>query len=178
MKAPANSILARVFLAFLTTAGVFYINYMPAMINGLKEALNFSTQNAGFVSSANQHPAVPCPRPRSTHFGERSRYISQAHGRAITEPGTPPEREGTEVTAAVDRPSRGEARHRVSTTIQTNQRFTDLVGRESLGPCRGKTRFREHHRVEVGSHGYGEWPSGIGRISRRHQRATSGHRHR
>jgi len=50
--------MARIFLAFLTTAGIFYINIMPAVINGLKEALEFSTQQAGFVSSANLYGAA------------------------------------------------------------------------------------------------------------------------
>jgi len=53
-----NSILARIYLAFLTTAGIFYINIMPAVINGLKEGLDFSNQQAGFVSSANLYGAA------------------------------------------------------------------------------------------------------------------------
>jgi len=50
--------LARIYLAFLTTAGIFYINIMPAVINGLKEGLDFSNQQAGFVSSANLYGAA------------------------------------------------------------------------------------------------------------------------
>lgn len=57
-KVLPNSILARVYLAFLTTAGIFYINIMPAVINGLKEGLDFSNQQAGFVSSANLYGAA------------------------------------------------------------------------------------------------------------------------
>jgi len=57
-QVPANSIMARIFLAFLTTAGIFYINIMPAVINGLKEGLHFSNQQAGFVSSANLYGAA------------------------------------------------------------------------------------------------------------------------
>lgn len=53
-----NSMLARIYLAFLTTAGIFYINIMPAVINGLKEGLDFSNQQAGFVSSANLYGAA------------------------------------------------------------------------------------------------------------------------
>lgn len=49
---------ARIFLAFLTTAGIFYINIMPAVINGLKEGLHFTNQQAGFVSSANLYGAA------------------------------------------------------------------------------------------------------------------------
>jgi MFS family permease len=50
--------LARIFLAFLTTSGIFYINIMPALVSGLKEALNFTNQQAGFVSSANLYGAA------------------------------------------------------------------------------------------------------------------------
>jgi len=57
-KLSPNGVMARIFLAFLTTAGIFYINIMPAVINGLKEALEFSTQQAGFVSSANLYGAA------------------------------------------------------------------------------------------------------------------------
>jgi hypothetical protein len=51
-----NGMWARIMLAFLTTAGIFYINIMPAVVSGLKEGLAFTSQEAGFVSSANQHP--------------------------------------------------------------------------------------------------------------------------
>ncbi len=57
-KVAPNSIFARVFLAFLTTAGIFYINIMPAVVNGLKEGLGFTSQQAGFVSSANLYGAA------------------------------------------------------------------------------------------------------------------------
>jgi predicted MFS family arabinose efflux permease len=56
-KVAANGIWARVFLAFLTTAGIFYINIMPAVVTGLKQGLGFTTQQAGFVSSANLYGA-------------------------------------------------------------------------------------------------------------------------
>ncbi len=58
MKVASDSVLARIFLSFLTTAGIFYINIMPAVINGLKEGLLFSNQDAGFVSSANLYGAA------------------------------------------------------------------------------------------------------------------------
>ena len=57
-KVNPNGMLARIFLAFLTTAGIFYINIMPALVSGLKEGLNFSNQQAGFVSSANLYGAA------------------------------------------------------------------------------------------------------------------------
>jgi predicted MFS family arabinose efflux permease len=58
IKVLPNSIVARIILAFLTTAGIFYINIMPAVINGLKEGLAFTSQQAGFVSSANLYGAA------------------------------------------------------------------------------------------------------------------------
>ena len=58
MKVAPNSVLARIFLSFLATAGIFYINFMPAVINGLKEGLQFTNQQAGFVSSANLYGAA------------------------------------------------------------------------------------------------------------------------
>jgi len=53
-----HGVFARVMLAFLTTAGIFYINIMPAVVSGLKEALDFTNQQAGFVSSANLYGAA------------------------------------------------------------------------------------------------------------------------
>ncbi|MDO6446151.1 MFS transporter [Colwellia sp. 1_MG-2023] len=58
IKVLPNSITARIILAFLTTAGIFYINIMPAVVNGLKEGLAFTSQQAGFVSSANLYGAA------------------------------------------------------------------------------------------------------------------------
>lgn len=52
-----NGMAASVFLAFLTTAGIFYINIMPALVSGLIEGLGFTNQQAGFVSSANLYGA-------------------------------------------------------------------------------------------------------------------------
>ena len=53
-----HGVMARIMLAFLTTAGIFYINIMPAVVSGLKEALDFTNQQAGFVSSANLYGAA------------------------------------------------------------------------------------------------------------------------
>ena len=58
MKVSPNSVMARIFLSFLATAGIFYINFMPAVISGLKEGLHFTNQQAGFVSSANLYGAA------------------------------------------------------------------------------------------------------------------------
>ena len=53
----ADGIAASVFLAFLTTAGIFYINIMPAVVSGLVDGLSFTSQQAGYVSSANLYGA-------------------------------------------------------------------------------------------------------------------------
>ncbi len=50
--------IARVFLAFLSTAGLFYVNILPALVDGLKTALGFSNQQAGSVASANLYGAA------------------------------------------------------------------------------------------------------------------------
>lgn len=49
---------ARVFLAFLSTAGIFYVNILPALVDGLISALGFSNQEAGAVASANLYGAA------------------------------------------------------------------------------------------------------------------------
>lgn len=54
----ANGALARVFLAFLATAGFFYVNIMPAIVDGLINGLGFGTEDAGFVGSANVYGAA------------------------------------------------------------------------------------------------------------------------
>jgi len=50
--------IASVFLAFLATAGLFYVNIMPALVNGLIDALGFTNQQAGAVGSANMYGAA------------------------------------------------------------------------------------------------------------------------
>jgi MFS family permease len=45
--------IARVLLAFLCTAGMLYVNIMPALVDGLKEGLGFSNKQAGLVGSFN-----------------------------------------------------------------------------------------------------------------------------
>ncbi len=55
---PPNSMLARIFLAFLASAGLFYVNIMPAIVDGLKEGLSFTDQQAGFAASANVYGAA------------------------------------------------------------------------------------------------------------------------
>jgi len=57
-KVSPNSMIARVFLAFLSTAGLFYVNILPALVDGLITALGFSNQQAGTVASANLYGAA------------------------------------------------------------------------------------------------------------------------
>ena len=54
-KAKKDSMLVRVLISFLTTAGLFYVNIMPALIDGFKQALHFTNQQAGFISSVNAY---------------------------------------------------------------------------------------------------------------------------
>ena len=50
--------MARIFLAFLTSAGLFYVNIMPTIVSGLIEALGFTNQQAGNIASANMYGAA------------------------------------------------------------------------------------------------------------------------
>ncbi len=57
-KAPPNGLLAALLLAFLTTAGLFYVNIMPALVSGLIDGLHFTQRDAGMVGSANVYGAA------------------------------------------------------------------------------------------------------------------------
>ena len=50
--------IARILLAFLATAGIFYINIMPAIVDGLIEGLAFTNKEAGLVASSNTYGAA------------------------------------------------------------------------------------------------------------------------
>lgn len=54
-KVAPDSMSARVLLSFLATAGFFYVNIMPAVVDGLKEGLAFSNKEAGMVGSFNMY---------------------------------------------------------------------------------------------------------------------------
>jgi len=56
--AAPNGEIARILLAFLATAGLFYVNIMPALVDGLIEGLGFSNRDAGLVGSANVYGAA------------------------------------------------------------------------------------------------------------------------
>jgi len=55
---PENGWLARLFLSMLATAGLFYVNIMAAIVDGLITGLHFSPKDAGFVASANVYGAA------------------------------------------------------------------------------------------------------------------------
>lgn len=57
-KAKKDSMLVRVLISFLATAGLFYVNIMPALVDGLKQALHFTNQQAGLIGSANVYGAA------------------------------------------------------------------------------------------------------------------------
>ncbi len=56
--AAPDGLMASVLLAFLATAGLFYVNIMPALVAGLIDGLGFSNREAGFVGSANVYGAA------------------------------------------------------------------------------------------------------------------------
>ncbi len=57
-RAAPDGLIACVLLAFLTTAGLFYVNIMPALVAGLIDGLGFSNREAGLVGSANVYGAA------------------------------------------------------------------------------------------------------------------------
>ena len=57
-KAAPHGEIARVLLAFLATAGLFYVNIMPALVSGLVDGAGFSNRQAGMVGSSNVYGAA------------------------------------------------------------------------------------------------------------------------
>ena len=53
-----DGLVAACFLSFLATAGIFYVNIMPALVSGLISGLGFTQREAGFVGSANLYGAA------------------------------------------------------------------------------------------------------------------------
>ncbi len=53
-----DAMAARFFLSMLATAGLFYANIMPAIVDGLIGGLGFTPQEAGYVGSANLYGAA------------------------------------------------------------------------------------------------------------------------
>ncbi|HEX5792256.1 MAG TPA: MFS transporter [Rheinheimera sp.] len=54
----ADSHLARLMLAFLATAGLFYVNIMPALVSGLIDGRGFTARDAGVIGSCNVYGAA------------------------------------------------------------------------------------------------------------------------
>src|SRR5512140_3259605 len=57
-KAAPHGEVARVLLAFLASAGLFYVNIMPALVDGLIQGAGFSNREAGLVGSSNVYGAA------------------------------------------------------------------------------------------------------------------------
>ncbi|WP_228614606.1 MFS transporter [Alkalimonas sp.] len=57
-KVESHGMAARVLLAFLATAGLFYVNIMPALVSGLIDGLGFSHRQAGLIASSNIYGAA------------------------------------------------------------------------------------------------------------------------
>ncbi len=50
-----EGLAARVIVAFLGTAGIFYVNVMPALIDALKVSAGFTNLQAGIIGAANTY---------------------------------------------------------------------------------------------------------------------------
>lgn len=57
-KASPDGMTASVMLAFLATAGLFYVNIMSALVAGLVDGLGFAQADAGLVGSVNVYGAA------------------------------------------------------------------------------------------------------------------------
>ncbi|MEM9600586.1 MAG: hypothetical protein AAF926_06160 [Pseudomonadota bacterium] len=56
--AAPNGLLAATLLAFLATAGLFYVNIMAAIVDGLVSGLGLTDAQAGNIGSANIYGAA------------------------------------------------------------------------------------------------------------------------
>jgi len=57
-RAAPDGLIASILLAFLATAGLFYVNIMSAIVAGVADGLGVSEQQAGWVGSANVYGAA------------------------------------------------------------------------------------------------------------------------
>ena len=57
-KVPEDSLVASVLLSFLATAGLFYVNIMAALVDGLISGVGLTAREAGLVASANVYGAA------------------------------------------------------------------------------------------------------------------------
>ena len=58
LKVDKDGWACAIILAFLTTAGLFYVNIMPVLIDSLITGLEYNVQRAGYVGSANTFGAA------------------------------------------------------------------------------------------------------------------------
>lgn len=57
-KAAPYGMLARVLLAFLASAGLFYVLIIPSLVDGIKQGLSFTNKQAGMIASFNVYGAA------------------------------------------------------------------------------------------------------------------------
>jgi predicted MFS family arabinose efflux permease len=57
-RAEPHGEIARLLLAFLASAGLFYVNIMPALVDGLIHGAGFSNRDAGMIGSSNVYGAA------------------------------------------------------------------------------------------------------------------------
>lgn len=57
-QAAPHGEVARVLLAFLASAGIYYVNIMPAIVDGLVAGAGFTNRQAGLVASGNVYGAA------------------------------------------------------------------------------------------------------------------------
>ncbi|WP_417490527.1 MFS transporter [Maricaulis sp.] len=57
-KAPPNGLVAAILLAFLATAGLFYVNIMAAIVDGLVSGIGLTEAQAGQIGSVNIYGAA------------------------------------------------------------------------------------------------------------------------
>lgn len=77
-KVSPDSMCARVLLSFLSSAGLFYVGIMPALVDGLKQGLGFNNRQAGLVGSLNVYGAA-CGAFLIAFLVRRLRWRSAAH---------------------------------------------------------------------------------------------------
>jgi predicted MFS family arabinose efflux permease len=57
-QAAPHGEVARILLAFLASAGIYYVNIMPALVDGLVQGAGFTNAQAGLVASSNVYGAA------------------------------------------------------------------------------------------------------------------------
>jgi MFS family permease len=77
-KVSRDGMTARVLLSFLTSAGLYYVNIMPALVDGLKQGLGFTNKQAGLVGSFNVYGAA-CGAFLMAFLVRRIRWRVTAH---------------------------------------------------------------------------------------------------